>query len=273
MEERQDIEAEMLTTAIYRQYGFDFRNYAPTSLRRRLVKQVQAEGLSTISGLQERVLYDEACMERLLLTLSISVTSMFRDPEFHLALRTTILPTLRTYPSVRVWVAGCSTGEEVYSVAILLEEEGLYDRVRIYATDMNEVVLDQAKKATYPLERMKEYTENYQKSGARASFSDYYTADSVNAVLDASLRRNIVFTQHNLATDGPFHEFQLILCRNVMIYFDKELQARVVRLFSDSLCTFGVLGLGRQESLRFSDRDRDFEALDAVNKLYRKVAS
>jgi chemotaxis protein methyltransferase CheR len=267
----KEIEISLLVEAIYRYYGFDFRHYAPNSLKRRLLRQVKEEGLSTLSALQERVLHDEACMERLLLTLSINVTSMFRDPEFYQTLRMDVLPMLRTYPDVRVWVAGCSTGEEVYSIAIVLKEEGLYEKSRIYATDMNQVVLERAKKAVYPLDCMQEYTENYQNSGAKASFSDYYHASHDHAVFDSALRENVVFSQHNLATDTSFNEFQLILCRNVMIYFDKELQSRVVGLFKDSLCMFGVLGLGRQESLRFSDHEASFELLDIRNKFYRRI--
>lgn len=267
----KEIEITLLVEAIYRYYGFDFRQYAPSSLKRRLLRQVKEEGLSTLSALQEQVLYDEACMERLLLTLSINVTSMFRDPAFYQTLRTDVLPMLHTYPDVRVWVAGCSTGEEVYSIAIVLKEEGLYEKSRIYATDMNQVILERAKKAVYPLDCMQEYTESYQKSGAKASFSDYYHASHDHAVFDRGLRENIVFSQHNLATDTSFNEFQLILCRNVMIYFDKELQSRVVGLFKDSLCMFGILGLGKQESLRFSEHEASFEVLDAKNKFYRRI--
>jgi chemotaxis protein methyltransferase CheR len=272
MTTREDIEVDLLTEAIYRHYGFDFRHYARTSLKRRLLVQVAQEGLSTLSGLQERVLYDPACLERVLLTLSINVTSMFRDPALYRALRASVVPMLRTYPAVDVWVAGCSSGEEVDSVAIVLHEEGLYDKCRIYATDMNQVVLERAKKAIYPLEHMQQYTENYNRSEPKASFSDYYQASHDHVAFDRRLRENVVFSQHNLASDASFKEFHLILCRNVMIYFDKELQARTVGLFRQSLCMFGVLGLGRRESLRFSEHERSFEVLDPENKLYRRVA-
>lgn len=271
MSEREDIEVDLLAEAIYRYHGFDFRHYARGSLKRRLLKQVEAEGLATISGLQERILHDDGALSRLLWTLSINVTSMFRDPCFYLALRERALPMLRTYPSLRVWVAGCASGEEVYSIAILLEEAGLYDRATIYATDMNAAVLERAKAATYPLARMREYTRNYQESGAQGSFSDYYTADSDQVAFVPSLRRNVVFDQHNLATDARFNEFQLISCRNVMIYFDRQLQTRVVRLLRDSLCSLGVLGLGLQESLHAGNLDEGFETLDARNRIYRKV--
>jgi chemotaxis protein methyltransferase CheR len=262
----------MLVESIYRRYGFDFRHYARASLKRRILRQVKDERLATISGLQERVLHDQACMQRLLSTLSINVTSMFRDAAFYRTLRENVVPVLRTYPDVRVWVAGCSTGEEVYSIAILLKEEGVYEKSHIYATDMNAVVLERAKAAIYPLGRMRDYTEGYLKSGGATSFSDYYQASHGHAVLDAKLRENVTFSQHNLATDASFNEFHLILCRNVMIYFDKGLQARVVSLFRDSLCMFGVLGVGKQESLRFSEHAASFEGFDAGAKLYRRIA-
>lgn len=272
MSELEDIETDMLVASIYRHYGFDFRRYARASLKRRLLRQVQEEGLATISGLQERVLHDQASMKRLLLSLSIHVTSMFRDPAFYRALREKVVPVLRTYPDVRVWVAGCSTGEEVYSTAIVLKEEGIYEKSHIYATDMNAALLEQAKEASYPLGRMREYTEGYLTSGGATSLSDYYHARHGEAFFDRRLRENVTFSQHNLATDASFNEFHLILCRNVMIYFDHELQARVAGLFRDSLCMFGLLGLGRQESLRFTGHEASFEVFDGEAKLYRRIA-
>src|SRR6185369_6197239 len=188
-------------------YGFDFRSYAYASIRRRLWRRIEAEGLKTITALQERVLHDPAMMEQLLLDLSINVTAMFRDPSFYLAFREKVVPLLRTYPFFRIWHAGCSTGEEVYSMAILLEEEGLYDRARIYATDINEVVLARARDGIYPVERMQEYTQNYLKAGGRQSFSEYYTAKYDHALFGPNLRRNVVFAQHNLVTDRSFSEF------------------------------------------------------------------
>lgn len=258
--------------AIFLSYGFDFRHYARASLKRRLLRHAQTEGVATLSALQERVLRDEECMERLIVTLSIGVTSMFRDPQFYRALRRDVVPILRTYPDIRVWVAGCSSGEELYSTAIVLLEEGLQDKTQLYATDINQEVLEQAKKAIYPLGRMQEYTECYQKAGGRNSFSEYYQASHGHAALDQRLKENIVFSPHNLATDASFNEFHLILCRNVLIYFDRTLQSRVVSLFRDSLCMFGILGLGSRETLRFSKHDSAFEAIDAEAKLYRRMA-
>ncbi len=248
----EEIEVALLLEAIYRRYGFDFREYAPASLRRRLWRRVIAEGLQTLSALQERVLHDPACMERLLLDLSINVTSMFRDPTFYAAFREKAVPLLRTYPFTRIWIAGCSTGEEVYSLAILLGEEGLYDKTRIYATDINEAVLEQARAGVFPIERMRDYTQNYIAAGGARAFSDYYTAKYDGAVFKRSLAENVVFAQHNLATDSAFNEFHLILCRNVMIYFAKPLQDHVHTLFYESLAHLGVLALGQNESIRFT---------------------
>ena len=267
----EKIEIELLLEAVYRHYGFDFRSYAYSSLRRRLWKRILAEGLSTVSGLQDRVLHDSETLERLLDDLSVSVTAMFRDPSFYLAFRNHAVPLLRTYPFIRVWHAGCSTGEEVYSMAILLQEEGLYDRARIYATDMNETVLRRARAGIFPLDRMQEYTENYIRAGGRRSFSEYYTAGYDGALFTPALLRNVVFAQHNLVTDRSFSEFNAILCRNVLIYFDKALQSRVHRLFYDSLSTFGVLGLGSKETLRFSKFESCYEQIVTGEKLYRKV--
>jgi len=265
------IEVELLLEAVQRHYGFDFRSYAYSSLRRRVWKRIEAEGLSTVSGLQERVLHDAEVMERLLDDLSVTVTAMFRDPGFYVAFRAEVVPLLRTYPFIRIWHAGCSTGEEVYSMAILLEEEGLYDRARVYATDMNESALRRARDGIFPLERMQEYTENYIRAGGTRSFSEYYTAGYSGALFDASLRRNVVFAQHNLVTDRSFSEFNVVLCRNVLIYFDKALQSRVHGLFYDSLTKFGVLALGSKESLRFSRYEGCYEPLVASEKIYRKV--
>jgi len=265
------VEIELLLEGIHRLYGFDFRAYAYSSLRRRLWHRVYAEGLKTISALQERVFHDSACMERLMLALSINVTAMFRDPGFFLALRSHVVPLLRTYPFIRVWCAGCSTGEEVYSIAILLREEGLYERTRIYATDVNELVLQHAKRAIFPLAKMQEYTANYQRAGGTRSFSEYYTAKYDGALFDPSLVENVLFSQHNLVTDRSFSEFNLILCRNVMIYFDRSLQNRVLSLFHQSLVTFGVLALGRKETLRFTDHESAFDSLVQNERIYRKL--
>jgi chemotaxis protein methyltransferase CheR len=265
------IEIELLLEAIHRRYGFDFRSYAFTSIRRRLWKRIEAEQLTTVSQLQSAVLHDPDAMERLLLDLSVSVTAMFRDPGFYAAFREVVVPLLRTYPFVRIWHAGCSTGEEVYSTAILLTEEGLYDRSRIYATDINDVVLQKARAGIFPLDRMQEYTENYLRAGGKRSFSEYYTAAYDGARFNSSLTRNVVFAQHNLVTDRSFSEFNVIFCRNVLIYFDRSLQNRVHSLFYESLARFGVLVLGSKESLKFATYESSYERIHPTEKIYRKV--
>jgi chemotaxis protein methyltransferase CheR len=265
------LEIELLLEGIFRQWGFDFRTYAYASLRRRVWKRIQAEGLATVSALQARVLHDPEALERLLDDLSVNVTAMFRDPAFFRAFRERVVPLLRTYPFLRIWHAGCSTGEEVYSMAILLEEEGLYERARLYATDMNERVLRRARAGIFPLERMQEYTDNYLRAGGTRAFSEYYTAGYDGARFDPRLLRHVVFAQHNLVTDRSFSEFHAILCRNVLIYFDRALQSHAHRLFYDSLATFGVLALGSKETLRFSPYDECFEPLAVAEKIYRKV--
>ncbi len=267
----EEIELQLLFEGMFRHYGVDFRKYARASRERRIWKAMRAEGFATISELQNKVLHHPDCLERLVRTLSVNVTSLFRDPGFYLAFRNKVVPILRTYPFVRIWHAGCSTGEEVYSMAILLEEEGLYDRSRIYATDMDEEVVRDAQAGIYPLASMKEYTANYLGAGGKLPFSEYYTAKYDNAILRPALRKNIVFSQHNLVTDGAFNEFNVILCRNVMIYFDKTLQAQVLALFHDSLVRFGILGLGRKETLTLTTQEANFEPLDAREKLYRRI--
>jgi chemotaxis protein methyltransferase CheR len=267
----EQVEIELLLEGIYRHYGYDFRDYSPASLRRRIRERVRAEGLQTISGLKERALHDPACMERLLYGLSINVSAMFRDPPFYRAFRERVAPLLRTYPFLRIWHAGCSTGEEVYSMAILLLEEGLYERTRIYATDMNEAVIRRAREGILPLAAMQQYTANYQQAGGREAFSAYYTASYGNAIIRPSLRQNVVFAQHNLATDRAFNEFQVIMCRNVLIYFNKELQARVHDLFLASLVRLGFLCLGSKESLRYLPREADYEAFEPEQRIYRRV--
>ena len=262
---------ELLLEGIFRQYGYDFRSYAYASLRRRIWKRVQAEGLTTVSALQDRVLHDLQAMERLLNDLSVTVTSMFRDPGFYRTFRQSVVPLLRTYPFVRIWHAGCSTGEEVYSMAILLEEEGLYERARIYATDINEAALRRARVGIFPLDRMQEYTDNYIRAGGSRSFSEYYTAGYDGALFAPTLLRNVVFAQHNLATDRSFSEFNVILCRNVLIYFDRTLQARAHGLFYESLVNFGVLALGAKETLRFSRYEECFQQLLPGENIYRKT--
>ena len=265
------IEVELLLEGINRRYSFDFRGYAPGSLKRRLWRRARAEGVTTLSALQERILRDPDAMERLLVDLSINVTSMFRDPSFYRAFREKVVPILRTYPFVRIWNAGCSTGEETYSLAILLAEAGLAERTRIYATDINDGVLARAREGAFPLERMRDYTENYIRAGGTRAFSDYYLADGETARFEPSLAENIVFAQHNLVSDRSFNDFQVIVCRNVMIYFGKPLQDRVHQLFYESLVRLGVLALGHKESIRFTSHEACYEELDAEEKLYRRI--
>jgi chemotaxis protein methyltransferase CheR len=265
------IEIQLLLEAIYQHYGFDFRGYALGSLKRRLWRRAYGEKLETLSALQDRVLHDPAVMERLLLDLSINVTAMFRDPTFFRAFREKVVPTLRTYPFLRIWNAGCSTGEETYSLAIMLKEEGLYDRTRIYATDINDRVLDQARAGAFPLEKMREYTENYLRAGGTEEFSSYYSVAGETATFTDELCEQVVFAQHNLVSDAPFNEFNVIVCRNVMIYFGKTLQDRVHELFYESLETLGILAMGHKESIRFTRYEERYEALDAQQKLYRKM--
>jgi chemotaxis protein methyltransferase CheR len=266
------IEVQLLLEAIYQHYGFDFRGYALASLKRRLWRRAYGEKVETMSALQDKVLHDPAVMERLLLDLSINVTSMFRDPTFFAAFRSKVVPLLRTYPFIRIWNAGCSTGEETYSLAIVLHEEGLYERTRIYATDINDLVLERARAGSFPLEKMREYTENYLHAGGADEFSRYYEAEGETAHFASDLREQIVFAQHNLVSDAPFNDFNVIVCRNVMIYFGKALQDRVHELFYESLQPFGVLALGHKESIRFTKYEERYEALDAQEKLYRKVS-
>jgi chemotaxis protein methyltransferase CheR len=271
---RRDLEAveiDLLAEGVYQAYGFDFRRYSRPSLRRRLWRRVEAEGSVTIAGLLERVLHDQDAMQRLLADLSVNVSAMFRDPGFFRVFRAKVVPVLRTYPFLRVWNAGCSTGEETYSVAILLKEAGLYDRTRIYATDMNSDTLEQARSRAYPIAKMREYTANYIQSGGTRSFSEYYVADGDRVVFQQSLAENIVFAQHNLVTDRSFNEFHVIMCRNVMIYFDRVLQGHVHGLLYESLAPLGVLGLGSKETLNFTHHSDAYEQLDEVERLYRKV--
>jgi chemotaxis protein methyltransferase CheR len=270
-EELEVIEVELLLEAVYRRYGFDFREYAHASLKRRLWRRMNVEGLSTVTQLQDKLLHDAACMERLLLDLSINVTAMFRDPSFYVAFRNEVVPALRTYPFTRIWCAGCSTGEEVYSLAIVLQEEGLYDRTRIYATDINEQVLETARSGVFPLDKMKQYTQNYIKAGGTQEFSEYYVAAYDSARFSRALTENVVFAQHNLASDRAFNEFNVIVCRNVMIYFDKVLQDRVHQLFYESLATFGVLALGHKESVSFTPFADSYDVVDAAERIYRKI--
>lgn len=264
------IEMELLLEGVFRHYGHDFRAYAFSSLRRRLVKHLATEKLATFSALQDLVLHDPHAMDRMLTGLAVNVTGMFRDPSFFLQLRHSVVPILRTYPFVRIWHAGCASGEEVYALAILLEEEGLCERSRIYATDMNADALERAKAGIFPLSRMREYTASYIGGGGKKSFSEYYTAKYDAALFDPRLRRNVLFAQHNLATDKSFSEFNLILCRNVMIYFDRTLKTRVLSLFGESLAPLGLLCLGRRETLRFTSAENEYEEFDPRERIFRR---
>jgi chemotaxis protein methyltransferase CheR len=268
----EEIELQLLLEGVFRHYGFDFRNYALSSLRRRVFNFMRNESIETISLLQARILHDREWLDRFLYSLSVNVSAMFRDPPFYRTFRKEVVPFLRTYPFIRIWLAGVSMGEEVYSLAILLKEEGIYDRCRIYATDINDAVLKKAKEGIYPIELMQSYTNNYIKAGGLRSFSDYYTAAYDRVILKSSLRDNVVFAQHNLASDSSFNEFQVILCRNVMIYFNSDLQAQVHHLLHDSLVMFGILGLGAKESLKFSPQEHAYEEIDHESRLYRRIA-
>ena len=267
----EDLEVRLLVEGVYRHHGYDFRDYALASLKRRLRDRMRAEQVATVSALQEKVLHDPDCLERFLLGLSVNVSSMFRDPQFHLAFRTIVVPLLRTYPSVRVWHAGCSMGEEVYSMAILLQEEGLYDRSWIHATDMNGTVLKRAEDGAYPLAPVPLFAANHAEAGGTRPFSSYYSNVDGRAVVEPSLKKNLVFAQHNLAVDGPFNHFHVILCRNVMIYFNRELQSRVHSLLLECLVLFGFLGLGSKESLKYTPHEARYEELDRQQKLYRRA--
>lgn len=265
---KEDLELELLLLAIYRLSGYDFRNYMRSSIMRRAHSRMNAEKLPSITSLTEKIIHDERVLSHILKDFSINVTEMFRDPAFFKALREEVLPFLRDLPEIRIWHAGCSTGEEVYSMAILIEEEGLSDRTKIYATDMNETVLKKAQSGTMPLHKMQAYTKNYILAGGKKSFSEYYSADSEAAHLNDSLKKNMVFAQHNLVTDGSLNEFHLIICRNVLIYFNLQLQQQVFRLFDSSLSHGGFLGLGTKESVR---TDQGFlEAFNPKEKIYRK---
>jgi len=269
--ERETIEVELLLDAVFRCYGFDFRDYARSALTRRIWNAVRTEQLTTISGLQEKVLHDANCFERFLMALSVNVSSMFRDPSFFRAFREKVVPVLRTYPFIRIWQAGCSSGEEVYSMAILLREEGLYDRCRIYATDINDEVLRKARAAIYPADCISKYNDNYLKAGGKKDLAGYYTSCYDRVILDRSLQANVIFSQHNLATDRCFNEFNAILCRNVVIYFNRALQDRVHRLFYESLGRFGILGLGKSEDVRFTPHENEYEIMDSQERLYRRA--
>ncbi len=265
-----DIEMQLLVDAIFLKFHYDFRAYAGASLKRRLTSALHRFECATLSQLQDRVLHDPTVFPVLLSYLTVQVSEMFRDPAYFRALREHVVPMLRTYPSLKIWVAGCSTGEEAYSIAILLREEGLLERTLIYATDINPHALEQAEAGVYNVDRIAGFTENHHRSGATTSLSDYYTAAYKRAVFDKSLRAQIVFSDHSLATDSVFAEVQLVSCRNVLIYFTRELQDRSIGLFRDSLCRKGFLGIGSKESLRFSAHADAFEEIRPAERIYQK---
>ena len=269
--ETEEIELRLLLEAIYQKYHYDFRGYSMASLKRRLAQAKERFDCASFSKLQDKVLHDSAMLPRLLAFLTVQVSEMFRDPDYFRCLRKRVLPILKTYPSLKVWVAGCSTGEELYSLAILFREEGLESRTLFYATDINSNSLDKAQAGIYELDRIALFTENHREAGGKSSLSDYYTAAYGAAVFDKSLRDRTVFSDHSLVSDSVFAEMQLVSCRNVLIYFNRELQDRAVGLFKDSLVRKGFLGLGARESLRFSESlQRLFPTFPASERIYQK---
>lgn len=268
-----DIEMSLLIQAVYLKYHYDFRDYAHASLKRRLTTALSHFSCRSLSQLQDRVLRDRELFSSLLDFLTVQVSDFFRDPSYFRALRQTVVPLLRTYPAIKIWVAGCSAGEEVYSLAILLHEEGLLDRALIYATDINPRALRKAEEGVYELDRVAGFSANYQRSGGQRSLSEYYTAAYGRAMFDATLRRNVVFSDHSLATDSVFGEMQLVSCRNVLIYFDAELKDRAIGLFRDALVYKGFLGIGSRESLRFTKYASSFSPWAADDRIYQKAAA
>ncbi len=264
-------ELNELLTSIHQEYGYDFTEYAEASVIRRIAHFMTANKIEALSDLKKNILMNESFFARFIQEFTVNVTEMFRDPVFYRSLRENVVGRLATYPFIKIWIAGCSTGEEVYSTAILLKEEGLLERSVIYATDINQKCLQSAKEGVFPMENMKSYTTNYLKSGGKKSFSDYYIAKYDSVLLDKSLRQNIVFSIHNLAVDKSFNEFQLIMCRNVLIYFNQDLQNKVINLFHESLCPFGFLALGNKESLLFSERKRDFGDVDRKERIFTRM--
>ncbi len=270
-DELDDIEVDLLLRGLARRYGYDFRNYSFPSLKRRVHAAVEAFGVRTISGLLERVLHHPDDLGRLLSVLSVHSTGLFRDPAFFLALRRHVVPMLRTYPFVRVWHAGCSTGEEVYSLAVLLQEEGLYDRCRIYATDLSDDLVERARRGIVDRVAITECAAKHRLAGGRRELGSFFCYDQRHAILQEPLRRNLIFSQHNLVSDHSFNEFHLILCRNVTIYFNEALRDRVHALMYQSLRVFGTLGLGMRESIRFTPHENCYQTIDGNVRLYRRV--
>ena len=268
--ENINIEIKLFLEAIFQKYGYDFRNYSLAHIKRRILHRLMITKLESISLMQHRVLTDPDFLQQILLDFSINVTEMFRDPDFYLALRKEVIPILKTYPFIKIWHAGCSTGEEVYSMAIVLKEEGLLDRTQLYATDFNQRVLKHAKEGVFSVESVKDFTQNYIKAGGTEHFSDYYTADYDRVIMDKTLSQNVLFAHHNLVTDNVFSEMNMVICRNVLIYFDRDLQNRAIGLFNESLLAGGILCLGSKESLQFNEHSSAFSSLVSKEKIYRK---
>ncbi len=266
----ESLEVDLLLEAIYQRYGYDFRSYARASIDRRVRQFMSSRGVDQISELIPRVLHDMEFFSQLARYFSIAVTEMFRDPFVYRVLREEVLTILRTYPFVKIWHAGCATGEEVYSLAIMLQEEGLYDRVTIYGTDFNDEVLERARQGIYPADRIQEFTRNYRDAGGKRSFSEYYHAQYDSAVLNAELKQRITFANHNLVTDAVFGEMHLVVCRNVLIYFNRELQNRALGLFEESLVRGGFLCLGTKEDLHLTAVAGSFETVDSKARIYKK---
>jgi chemotaxis protein methyltransferase CheR len=266
-----DQEIESLFEVIYDKYNYDFRNYAMSSVRRRVHTALTHFSMKKVSEIQAKIEDDRDFFLALLQFLTVPTSEMFRDPTFFQAIREKVVPILKTYPSLKIWCVGCSTGEEVYSYAILLKEENLLDRTTIYATDINPVSLKKAEQGIFSSERMKEYTTNYQKSGGKETFSNYFSTAYGSALIDKEFKKHIVFADHSLATDSVFSEMQFVSCRNVLIYFNKELQNRALGLFHESLCRRGILGLGSKETLRFTNYDAQYSELSKAERLYRRL--
>ncbi|MEI6347867.1 MAG: protein-glutamate O-methyltransferase CheR [Bacteroidota bacterium] len=265
-----EFEISSLLEAVNQKYGYDFRHYSEAHIRRRIRNRMAMSGLKDISQMQSKVLSDEIFAANFLQDLSITVTEMFRDPVFYKSLRENVIPILKTYPFIKIWHAGCSTGEEAYSMAIIMQEEGLYDRTTIYATDFNQQALNQAKEGIFSNAMIKEYTANYQLSGGIESFSNYYTSNYDHVIMNKSLKKNIVWANHNLVTDTVFAEVNMVLCRNVLIYFDKTLQNKVQMIFYNSLINGGILCLGSKESIQFTDLHDKYTELDKKQRIFKK---
>jgi chemotaxis protein methyltransferase CheR len=269
-EDSSELEISLLLDAFYQRYGYDFREYSKAHIRRRILSRMGLAGIKEVAQIQSKVLNDQTFAYELLQDLSITVTEMFRDQEFYKSIRENVIPVLKTYPFINIWHAGCATGQEAYSMAIVLKEEGLYDRTTIYATDFNQQALDRAKEGIFSKAMLEEYAVNYQLSGGKASFSDYFTSNYDRGIINQSLKKNIVWANHNLVTDSVFAEMHIILCRNVLIYFDINLQNKVQKLLYESLIPGGILGLGLKEGLRYTDFSEKYTDLDKKQRLFKK---